>query len=166
MAVEIKRTLLVASDDWQAGVVRSVRLRDGLIASMDKSKVRVRITDDKVTLAFKGARTGLSREEYEYEILREDDAAPLKRHCADAILEKTRFFVPSGDLVWEVDAYSWILAGVVIAQFELPAEDTPFHRPSRVGVEVTGREKYRKTIMPNARFSGTQRWLRVSGSAA
>lgn len=157
MAVEIERKFLVASGDWQTGVVRSVRLQDGLIASSDRGKVRVRITDDMATLAIKGARTGLSRGEYEYEIPVDDAVALLDRHCAGAVLEKTRFFVPCGDLVWEVDVYSGILSGVVIAEIELPAEDTEFNRPSWVGAEVTGREEYRKITMLNARLNGTQR---------
>lgn len=157
MAVEIERKFLVASRDWQAGVVRSVRLRDGLIAFSDRGKVRVRLTDEKATLAIKGARTGLSREEYEYEIPVDDAVALLDRHCAGAVLEKTRFFVPCGDLVWEVDVYSGILSGVVIAEIELPAEDTEFDRPSWVGLEVTGWEEYRKITMLKARLSGTQR---------
>jgi adenylate cyclase len=156
MAVEIERKFLVASDDWQDDVVWSVRLRDGLIASSERGKVRVRITDDKATLAVKGARTGLSREEYEYEIPVEDASALLERHCAGAILEKTRFFVPSGGFVWEVDVYSGILSGVVIAEIELPAEDTEFDRPSWVGIEVTGQGEYRKINMLNARLSGKQ----------
>lgn len=76
--------------------------------------------------------------------------------------KKTRFFVPCGDLVWDVDVHSGILAGVVIAEIELPAEDTPFDRPSRVGVEATGRTEYRKITMLSARLSGKQRWPRVS----
>lgn len=156
MAVEIERKFLVTSKDWQEDVVRSVRLRDGLIASTDRGKVRVRIADNTATLAVKGARTGLSREEYEYEIPVEDAVALLERHCGGAILEKTRFFVPSDGFVWEVDVYSGILSGVVIAEIELPAEDTDFERPSWVGVEVTGQDKYRKITMLNARLSGKQ----------
>ena len=156
MAVEIERKFLVASERWKEEVVRSVRLRDGLISSSDRGKVRVRITDDKATLAIKGPRSGLSREEYEYEIPFEDAVALLDRHCAGAILEKTRFFVPNGDLVWEVDVYSGILSGVVIAEIELPAENIAVDRPSWVGIEVTGQEEYRKINMLSARLSGKQ----------
>lgn len=113
--------------------------------------MRVRITDDMATLAIKGPRSGLSREEYEYPIPVEDAVALLDRHCTGGVLEKTRFFVPAGDLVWEVDVYSGILSGVVIAEIELPAEDAPFERPSWVGAEVTGREEYRKMNMLDMR---------------
>jgi adenylate cyclase len=165
MAIEIERKFLVASECWMEEVVRSVRLRDGLISSSERGKVRVRITDDRATLAIKGPRSGLSREEYEYEIPFEDADALLERHCASAILEKTRFFVPAGDLVWEVDVYSGILSGVVIAEIELPAEDTDFDRPSWLGAEVTGREEYRKINMLNARLSAmqSQRGVQASG---
>lgn len=153
MAVEIERKFLVTSECWKEEAVRSVQLRDGLISSSDRGKVRVRITDDKATLAIKGPRSGLSREEYEYEIPVEDAVALLNRHCGGAILEKTRFFVPCGELVWKVDVYSGVLSGVVIAEIELPAEDADFDRPSWVGIEVTGQEEYRKINMLNARLS-------------
>lgn len=156
MAVEIERKFLVASGRWRDEVVRSVQLRDGLISSSETGKVRVRITDDKATLAIKGPRRGLSREEYEYEIPFQDGMDLLQRHCAGASLEKTRFFVPAGDLVWEVDVYSGLLSGVVIAEIELPAEDAGFDRPSWLGAEVTGREEYRKINMLNARLSAMQ----------
>ena len=156
MAVEIERKFLVASERWREDVVGSIRLRDGLISSSKRGKVRVRIADDKATLAIKGSRTGLSREEYEYEIPVEGAVALLERHCAGAILEKTRFFVPAGDLVWEVDVYSGILSGVVVAEIELPAEDTEFDYPSWLGIEVTGQEEYRKITMLNARLNGGQ----------
>lgn len=165
MAIEIERKFLVASEHWQKDVVRSVRLRDGLISSSERGKVRVRVTDDRATLAVKGPRTGLSREEYEYEIPLEDALALLDRHCAGTVLEKTRFFVPAGDLVWEVDVYSGILAGVVIAEIELPAEDAAFVRPSWVGIEVTGQEEYRKINMLSARLTG-RTWQAVPPGAA
>lgn len=153
MAIEIERKFLVASDNWRKDVVRAVRLTDGLIAmSAEGGKVRVRIRDDRATLAVKGRRIGLSREEYEYEIPREDAVALLERHCAGAILEKTRFFIPAGELFWEVDVYTGILSGTVIAEIELPAEDTDFEFPSWVGVEVTGREEYRKINMLKAKL--------------
>jgi zinc transporter, ZIP family len=58
----------------------------------------------------------------------------------------------------EMVAIPWVVAGFAVgfAEIELPAEDTHFHRPLWVGVEVTGREEYRKINMRNARQSVKQ----------
>ena len=55
--VEIERKFLVSNDDWRQLAVRSVRLRDGLIAAYKDRKVRVRVAgDDIATVAIKGPR--------------------------------------------------------------------------------------------------------------
>ena len=58
-------------------------------------------------------------------------------------VEKTRWIVPAGNgLRWEVDEFAGELAGLVVAEVELPAEDTPFDRPPFIGREVTGDAAY------------------------
>jgi CYTH domain-containing protein len=53
--IEIERKFLVVNDEWRQLAVRSVRLRDGLIAAYKDRKVRVRIAgDDIATVAIKG----------------------------------------------------------------------------------------------------------------
>ena len=67
--VEIERKFLVTNDEWRQLAVRSVRLRDGLIAAYKDRKVRVRIAgDDIATVAVKGPRIGIAQAEFEYEI--------------------------------------------------------------------------------------------------
>jgi CYTH domain-containing protein len=66
--VEIERKFLVTNDAWRLSAVGSVSIRDGLIASYEGRKVRVRIAGDTATLAVKGPRTGITRPEFEYEI--------------------------------------------------------------------------------------------------
>ena len=44
MSLEIERKFLVADDRWKNAVIGSVKIRDGLIASTDGQKVRVRIS--------------------------------------------------------------------------------------------------------------------------
>jgi CYTH domain-containing protein len=65
--VEIERKFLVANDEWRLSAVGSVSIRDGLIASYEGGKVRVRISGDTATIAVKGPRTGIARPEFEYE---------------------------------------------------------------------------------------------------
>ena len=53
--VEIERKFVVTNNEWRQLAVRSVRLRDGLIAAYKDRKVRVRIAgDDIATVAVKG----------------------------------------------------------------------------------------------------------------
>jgi CYTH domain-containing protein len=63
--VEIERKFLVSNDDWRRLAVRSVRLRDGLIAAYKDRKVRVRIAGDAIaTVAIKGPRIGIAENQY------------------------------------------------------------------------------------------------------
>ena len=146
MAKEIERKFLVADQGWQIEAVRSERLRDGLIAAEDGRKARVRFYDDRATLCIKGRRDGLSRDEFEYPIPAQDAEEMLASHCEN-LVEKTRHYVPAGPLVWTVDVYEGLLAGIIIAEVELPAIDTPLPLPPWVGREVTGLQEYRKVNM-------------------
>lgn len=93
MPFEVERKFLVANDGWKARVVRSVFLRDGLIASSNGNKVRVRIADEKATVTIKGPRRAMSRVEFEYGIPVSDAEAILKHMCQGHILKKRRHFV-------------------------------------------------------------------------
>ncbi|MCA0940046.1 CYTH domain-containing protein [Salipiger pacificus] len=150
LAKEIERKFLVADDSWRAHVAQSERLRDGLIASEDGRKVRVRFYDGRATLCIKGKREGLSRDEFEYPIPAQDAEEMLAAHCGD-LVEKTRHHVPAGALVWTVDVYEGLLSGITIAEVELPSLDTPLPLPAWVGREVTGVQDYRKVNMVAAR---------------
>lgn len=153
MAREIERKFLVAGDDWRRSVVLRVRIRDGLVAAADGRKVRVRFYDDRATLTVKGRREGIGRDEFEFDIPRQDGLALLEGHCDGETIEKTRHHVPFGGFEWTVDVYGGPLAGVVIAEVELPSEDTEFPRPPWVGREVTGQAEYRKINLLRARLA-------------
>jgi adenylate cyclase len=107
--VEIERKFLVANDEWRQSVVRSVSIRDGLIAVYKDRKVRVRISGDIATIAIKGPRIGIVRPEFEYEIPIVDAARMFATMCQDDTLEKQRFFVEDAEATWHVDVYSGIL---------------------------------------------------------
>ena len=50
MSLEIERKFLVTNDDWKQSVTRSARITDGLIASSNGRKVRVRIENNRATV--------------------------------------------------------------------------------------------------------------------
>jgi CYTH domain-containing protein len=118
--VEIERKFLVASDGGRQSAVRSVGIRDGLIAAFKDGKVRVRISADIATVAIKGPRMGIGRAEFEYKIPIADAERMLSTICPDDTLEKQRFFVGNAEATWHVDVYGGILQGVVVAEVELP----------------------------------------------
>ena len=128
MSIEIERKFLVVSDEWRRAVVKTVRLEDGLIASAGGRKVRVRIADERATLTVKGARVGLGRDEFEYEIPCADARAMIRDHCDGRVLTKVRHVVREGGFTFEIDVYEGLLAGVVIAEAELNAAITSFKK--------------------------------------
>jgi adenylate cyclase len=145
--VEIERKFLVANDEWRLSAVGSVSIRDGLIASYEGRKVRVRISGDTATVAVKGPRTGIARPEFEYEIAIADAERMFSTVCGDQILEKQRFFVEDAGATWYVDVYHGILQGVVIAEIELNQEAQELTLPPWIGKEVTGDPFYKKINM-------------------
>jgi adenylate cyclase len=146
--VEIERKFLVTNDEWRQLAVRSVRLRDGLIAAYKDRKVRVRIAgDDIATVAIKGPRVGIAQAEFEYEIPIADAERILSTICQGDTLEKERFFVEDAGGMWHVDVYSGILQGIVIAEIELNNEIQEPILPRWIGKEVTGDPDFRKINM-------------------
>jgi CYTH domain-containing protein len=162
MALEIERKFLVVDDAWRAGCVRAERLIDGLLATSKGRKVRVRIYGDRATLAIKTRRKGRVREEFEYEIPLPDAQRLLANECGDNILVKTRHYVPHSGFTWEIDVYEGVLAGVVIAEIELPTAQTEPPLPRWVGREVSDDPLYRKAFL-GARARGRLAREKVSG---
>jgi CYTH domain-containing protein len=153
MALEIERKFLVHDDSWRNLVSHRQEITDGLIAVADRRKVRVRICDQRATLAVKSKTDSLADAEFEYEIPLSDAEELLAHHCLRANLSKTRYFVPDGQYVWQVDVYKGILAGVVLAEVELPSETAELELPPWIGREVTGDPVYRKINMVDARLA-------------
>jgi Uncharacterized protein conserved in bacteria len=151
MPKEIERKFLLADDSWRAVVSRSEHLRDGLLAFFDGRKIRIRFYDEKATLTIKGPRHGLARDEFEYDIPASDGLILLEQHCKGEIIEKIRHYVRIDAHEWFIDEYRGLLEGIIIAEVEIPSEDTEIPLPSWVAREVTGLSKYRKANLVKAR---------------
>ena len=147
MTLEIERKFLVANDSWKSSVVRSVRIRDGLIANNKGHKARVRIANDVATIAVKSRRSGLTRTEFEYVIPNSDAEEMLRIMCEGNVLDKTRHFVSHACNTWQVDVYEGLLDGVVLAEIELTDADQKLTLPDWIGAEVTADPTYRKINM-------------------
>jgi CYTH domain-containing protein len=104
--------------------------------------VRVRTVGDQGFLTVKGITVGASRSEYEYEIPVADANEMLDRLCERPLIEKTRYRIPHGGLVWEIDEFEGENRGLVTAEVELKDQQQAVTPPNWVGEEVTGDPRY------------------------
>lgn len=141
--IETERKFLVKGDDYKLQATSSSRIRQGYICNVRGCTVRVRLRDDRGYLTIKGpsADGGISRYEFEKEITA-DEARQLMRLCEPGIIDKTRYIVPSGNHLFEIDEFYGDNAGLVMAEVELRSADEPFQKPSFIGPEVTGDHRF------------------------
>lgn len=141
MGVEIERKFLVAGEGWRTQG-EPVLLRQGYLSSHAERTVRVRIEGGRGVLTIKSKNVGAARGEWEYEIPVAEAAELLDGLCERPLIEKYRRRIPFGGFVWEVDEFLGENAGLVVAEIELPAEDTVFDKPEWAGEEVTHDLRY------------------------
>jgi adenylate cyclase len=142
MPLEIERKFLVKSDAWRAHVEGRELLRQGYLSSGSACSIRVRIAGDQAWLNLKAKRSGMTRLEFEYAIPADDAGQILDELCTGPRIEKYRHRIPMGDLAWEIDEFLGANAGLIVAEIELPTEETEFDRPQWLGEEVTEDERY------------------------
>ena len=147
MPLEIERKFLIKGDYKKLSTSHSTIIQ-GYICSARGRTVRVRLRDDKCYLTIKGPsrRGGLSRYEFEKEITR-DEGLSLLSICEPGIIHKTRWLVPMGKHVFEVDEFYGDNEGLVMAEVELKDENEPFERPDFLGDEVTGKRRYYNSLL-------------------
>ena len=139
MAREIERKFLTKGSAWRrAG---GMRLCQGYLSSAKGRTVRVRTVGDKAYLTIKGMAVGATRPEFEYEIPYQD-AKELLNLCEMPLIEKDRYRLEEGGVVWEIDEFLGENRGLIVAEVELESEDQPFTKPDWVGEEVTGDPRY------------------------
>jgi CYTH domain-containing protein len=142
MAREIERRFLV----------RDVRILDGrqgepiiqgyLAKEPGSMSTRVRIRGERAFLTLKSPKQGFSRDEFEYAIPLADARQMLVQHCAGRVVRKTRYLVDHARHVFEVDVFQDRHAGLVLAEVELPHEQTPLCLPPWIGEEITHDSRY------------------------
>ncbi len=143
MAQEIERKFLVRDDSYRTMAVASIELAQAYLSTDPDATVRVRVSGERAWLTVKSRNEGAVRGEWEYMIPRADAMEMLQRCCGSTLVEKTRYIVPAeGGLRWEVDEFHGRHSGLVLAEIELPSEDTPFALPAFAGEEVTGNAAY------------------------
>jgi adenylate cyclase len=166
VALEIERKFLVADECWRDACVGSDRLVDGLLATSKGRKVRVRINGPEATVCIKSRKSARVRDEFEYAIPLADARQLLENDCGGDVVAKTRHYVPYAGFTWEVDVYEGSLAGIVIAEIELPSEEAQPPLPPWIGREVTDDARFRKSAFRNGRLTRAKRALGLAPPAA
>jgi adenylate cyclase len=146
MGTEIERKFLIKNDDWKAHVTETHVIKQGYLQSgldaTQRSSLRIRISNKLANINVKSAERSTVRQEFEYDIPLHDAEQMLKTLCIGPVIEKTRFYVPYGSHLWEVDVFSGMNAGLEIAEVELGDLDEHFDRPDWLGSEVSHDERY------------------------
>ncbi len=146
MAKEIERKFLVSTNNWKDDVSTTHVFRQGYLSYDSERTVRVRATEVSGFLTIKGITTGLTRDEFEYEIPLAD-ALALLQLCERPAIEKKRYLVPHGAHIWEIDVFEGVNAGLVVAEIELQSEEEAFEKPTWLGEEVSGQRKYSNSAL-------------------
>jgi adenylate cyclase len=152
MGVEIERKFLLSGEGWRA-LGEPVLLRQGYLCSDPARTVRVRIEGESGLLTIKSKSTGATRGEWEYPIPLAEAQELLDRVCERPLVEKYRRRIPYAGFTWEVDEFLGENAGLVVAEIELPSEDTSFDKPAWIGQEVTGEKRYYNSSLIRFPFS-------------
>lgn len=150
MAKEIEHKYLVRDNSYEAMADGSVRMRQWYLSRRKESTVRVRIAGERAFLTVKGENRGAVRDEWEYEIPVED-ALGMLGCCEGGVIDKTRYRVPYGGLVWEVDRFHGPLEGLTVAEVELPSADLAYEKAPFAGKDVTGDARYYNSALTAAR---------------
>jgi len=148
MAIEIERKFLVIGDHWRS-LGKGEYYKQGYLPTQNQTTVRVRIVGKLGYLTIKGRNKGLVRAEFEYPIPLADAEILLETLCRPPLIEKTRYSVPQGDLIWEIDEFSGENSGLIVAEVELEDENQAITLPDWIGKEVTQDPKYYNSNLVN-----------------
>ena len=140
---EIERKFLVTSNSFKKSAFRQTRILQGYLNSHPDRTVRVRLRGENGFLTIKGksSDSGMSRYEWEKEILA-SEAEELMKLCEEGAIEKVRYEVEVGEDIFEVDEFFGENEGLILAEIELTSEDQEFQVPDWLGQEVTGNNAY------------------------
>jgi len=141
MAREIERKFIVVGTTWKAGAL-GVRFRQGYLSTVKERTVRVRTEGTRAVLTVKGPTSGITRLEFEYEIPLDEANRMLDELCERPLVDKTRYRVDVGGLIWEIDEFHGDNDGLVLAEIELTSPDQAFVRPAWIGREVSYDPRY------------------------
>lgn len=146
MATEIERKFLVDQEKWKkfkdAAEFQSIeQLNQGYLSHNPEKTIRVRTSNSRAFLTIKGKTSGISRQEFEYEIP-VSDAEILLSDLAESALRKTRYTIVCNGKQWEIDEFHDANLGLIVAEIELNSIDETFDKPDWLGIEVSEDVRY------------------------
>ncbi len=143
--LEIERKFLVDEVPFLEGV-RSTHLCQGYIAT-GQTEVRLRMSESRYTLTCKRG-DGLKRREEQIELSAEQFNAlwPLTEGRR---VDKTRYLIPLGDYLIELDLFRGELTPLALAEVEFPSVEASqrFVAPDYFGQEVTENPRYKNKAL-------------------
>ena len=146
MGIEIERKFLMKNDEWKAHVTETHVIKQGYLQSglddSQKSSVRIRISNKLANINVKSVELTMIRQEFEYDIPLHDAEQMLTTLCSGVIIEKTRYYVPYGSHLWEIDIFEGENKGLQMAEIELLDLDEKFEVPDWIGDEVSDDKRY------------------------
>lgn len=163
MGTEFEHKLVVVGEEWRDAVTSSSSLSQAYLSTTPAMTIRVRVVDDaKAFLTIKGRQVGIGRPEYEYEIPVDDARALLAMVSEGFPITKTRYELGDPWAGWVVDEFAEDNAGLVVAELEVPAEDTPWEVPGWAGENVTSESRYTNAALFRKPYT---QWHREEGTA-
>ena len=143
MKTEIEKKFLVVDPAFKDQATCRHHILQGYLSKDPERTVRVRIKDKEgwLTIKSKSNTEGTTRLEWETAIPYEE-AKALLRLAIGKPIEKIRYIIPQEELNFEVDEFLSPNNNLILAEIELPTENTTFHRPYWLGKEVTGDPSY------------------------
>ena len=152
--LEIERKFLTTSTAFIQEATQAQKIVQGYLNSHPERTVRVRIKNEKgfITIKGKGDSTGTTRFEWEKEIGIEE-ARALIQLCESGVIDKTRYLIPNGNHVFEVDVFEGENKGLILAELELSNINDIFEKPDWLGKEVTNDERYYNAYLSKKPFT-------------
>jgi adenylate cyclase len=145
---EIERKFLVRKLPEDLARYPSTELAQGYLVSTDDGlQVRLRKKSGQYSLTYK---KGLGRVREEREVaLTAEQFASLWPATEGKRLIKTRYDIPFGDRVVEIDIYGGKHDGLVVAEVEFENEESAIHfqPPEWLGDDVTGDPRYSNQLL-------------------
>ncbi|MGA2406251.1 MAG: CYTH domain-containing protein [Bacteroidales bacterium] len=142
MATETERKFLIKGE-FRHLAFKEIKIIQSYLSIDPDKTIRMRIADDKAFLTIKGRpqKNSISRNEWEVQVP-VSDAEEMMRICLPGRIVKTRYLIPSGKHIFEIDVFHEKNEGLIIAEIELTSEDEYFEKPDWLGEEVTGNPQY------------------------
>jgi len=141
MPKEIERKFLVKPRKWSE-LGPGLKIRQGYLCTTIERTVRVRTYGDHGYVTIKGKTSGISRDEYEYEIPFGDASEILDNLCIQPLIEKTRYRIPFKGHTFEVDEFTGANRGLTIAEVELKSAEENIELPDWIDRDVSDDPRY------------------------